>query len=189
MHNAFITFKGDKISKSSGGLFTVFDLINKGFDPMAFRYMVLGSHYRKGIEFSLDNLQSAEIALNKLRDYKINEEGKINLEYKNKFINKISDDLAMPEVMAIVWKMLKSDLLPEDKWTTLLDFDKVLGLGLDKQLKEEKIPKDVLELVEKRNEVRKEKNWVESDKLREIIKIHGYLVEDSQNSCKIHKIK
>ncbi len=188
MHNAFITFKGAKISKSSGGLYTIFDLINEGFDPMAYRYMALGSNYGKGIEFSLENLKAAEVALNKLRDYRSNEMGKINESYKNEFIEKISDDLAMPEAMAVVWKMLKSDLSAEDKWTTLQDFDRVLGLNLDKMV-EEKVPDEVLELVEQRNKVREEKNWMESDRLREVIRGHGYLVEDSQNSCKIHKIR
>ena len=70
MHNAFITFKGEKISKSSGGLYTIFDLKEMGFDSLAYRYMILNSHYRNGIEFSIENLKTAEIALNKLRGLK-----------------------------------------------------------------------------------------------------------------------
>jgi cysteinyl-tRNA synthetase len=67
-------------------------------------------------------------------------------------------------------------------------FDNVLGLNLDKNVEEE-IPKEVSKLVEQRNKAREEKNWAESDRLREVIKSQGYLVEDSQNSCKIHKIR
>lgn len=186
MHNAFITFKGEKISKSSGGLFTIKDLIDMGFDPMAFRYMVLGSHYRKGIEFSLDNLKAAGNALEKMRNYK-SEIGNINEEYKKEFEEKISDDLAMPEAMAVVWKVAKSDLNPDDKWATILDFDKVLGFNLNKQV-EEKIPNEVLKLVEERKIARVNKNWRESDRLREIIKNKGYLVEDLENQCKIRPI-
>jgi cysteinyl-tRNA synthetase len=192
MHNAFITFKGQKISKSSGGLFTVFDLKNDGFDPLAYRYMALGSHYRRGIEFSLENLRSAEVSLNKIRGYKIDGTGVINEEYKNEFVSKISDDLAMPEAMAIVWKMMKSDLSPEDKWATLLDFDKVLGLGLEiSDLKSQisEIPEEVKKLAAQRQKAREEKNWLESDRLREIIRESGYLVEDLPNSCKIQRIK
>ena len=188
MHNAFITFKGEKISKSSGGLFTIFDLKEMSFDPLAYRYMALGSHYRKGIEFSVENLKAAEVALEKLRNYKVEKQGRVNEDYKGEFISKISDDLAMPEVMAVVWKMMKSDLTVEDKWATLLDFDKVLGLNLGKKIEEE-IPKEVLDLVEKRNQARDEKNWAESDRLREIIRKNGYLVEDLPNSCKIQRIK
>ncbi|HNZ84594.1 MAG TPA: cysteine--tRNA ligase, partial [Candidatus Woesebacteria bacterium] len=67
IHNAFITFKGNKISKSSGGLWTIADLKKMGFEPLAFRYMVLSSHYRKGMEFSIESLKSAQTALLKLR--------------------------------------------------------------------------------------------------------------------------
>lgn len=189
MHNAFITFKGQKISKSSGGLFTVKDLIDMGHDPLAYRYMALGSNYRKGIEFSVDGLKAAEISLNKIRAYKTDGEGLVNEEYRNEFISKISDDLAMPEALAVVWKMLKSDLSGEDKWATLLDFDNVLGLNLASfsNFVDEEIPQEVLDLVEQRKKAREEKNWAESDRIREVIKQMGYLVEDSQNSCKIHR--
>ena len=189
MHNAFITFGGSKISKSSGGLFTAQELVDMGFDPLAYRYLVLGSHYRKGMEFSIDSLKSAQTALNKLRNYKIEISGEINIEYKKEFFNKITDDLATPEALALVWKMMKSDLTPEDKWTTLLDFDRVLGLGLNKELIEEAIPEEILKLVEKRKQAREDKNWMESDRLRKMIEDKGYLVEDLQNSCKIKKIK
>lgn len=199
MHNAFITFDGSKISKSSGGLYTVFDLEKMGFDPLAYRYMVLGSHYRKGIEFSLESLKAAKVALNKLRSYKIADRqveslssGKVNEDFKNEFLSKISDDLAMPEALAVVWKMVKSDLAAEDKWTTLLDFDKVLGLNLkilDLRSQILEIPEEVQKLVEQRMRAREEKNWVESDRLREIIKENGYLIEDLPNSYKILKLK
>lgn len=190
VHNAFITFKGNKISKSSGGLYTLMDLMNEGFDPMAFRYMVLGSHYRKGIEFSLENLKVAETALNKLRSYWVDKVGQVDDRYKKEFTGKISADLAMPEAMAVVWSMLRSsDLSSEDKWATILDFDSVLGLRLDKKVVEEEVPEKVLKLAEERNKAREEKNWAESDRLREVIKEAGYLVEDSQNSCKIHRIR
>ena len=197
MHNAFITFKGEKISKSSGGLYTIFDLKEMGFDPMAFRYMVLSSHYRKGMEFSLENLKVAERALNKLRGLKptpnpsLDRAGSysVNLEYKNEFEEKISDDLAMPEVLALVWKVVKSDLTLEEKWATILDFDKVLGLDLDYAKQNFIIPEEIIELNNKRIVFRKEKNYEEADELRKKINSLGYLVEDSENQCKIRPIK
>ncbi len=190
MHNAFITFKGSKISKSSGGLYTVTDLKDMGFDPLAFRYMVLSSHYRKGLEFSIESLRAAETALNKLRKYRVKEgsKDKVNLKFKDEFVAKISDDLAMPEALAIVWKLVRSDLTAEEKWTTLLDMDKVLGLKLAEEMVKEVIPEAILKLVEDRKKARENKNWVESDRLRDIIRSKGYLVEDLPNSCKIRKI-
>ncbi len=188
MHNAFITFGGSKISKSSGGLYTVFDLKEMGFDPMVLRYMILGSHYRKGLEFSIDSLKAAGTALNKLKSYKVHQVYQVNQAFKKEFVDLISNDLAMPEVLALVWKVIKSDLNPEEKWATILDFDKVLGLNLDKEIIEEKIPEEILKLVEERKKERENKNWTESDRLREIIKKKGYLVEDLENQCKITPI-
>ena len=188
MHNAFITFKGEKISKSSGGLFTVFDLKEMGFDPLAYRYMILNSHYRNGIEFSIENLKTAETSLNKLKSYKVESSSSVNQIFKQEFVELISNDLAMPEVMALVWKVVKSDLKPDEKWATLLDFDKVLGLDLNKEIVEEKIPEEILKLAEERQKARENKNWAESDRLREEIKKLGYLVEDLGNTCKIRPI-
>jgi len=190
IHNAFITFKGNKISKSSGGLWTIADLKEMGFEPLAFRYMVLSSHYRKGMEFSIESLKSAQTALAKLRKYRV-EDGKdyeVNQAFREEFISKISDDLAMPEALAVVWKLMKSDLIVEEKWATLLDMDKVLGLRLGETVVEEKIPEEIVQLAQQRQQARENKNWAESDRLRELIKSQGYLVEDLANSCKIRKI-
>jgi len=189
MHNAFITFGGSKISKSSGGLYTVKDLMEMGFDPMAYRYLVLGSHYRKGMEFSLDNLKAAENALKRLRSYWVNGSGEINQEFKKEFVGAISNDLTMPEALAVVWKLMKSDIDPQEKWATLLDFDRVLGLNLDKKIEEEKIPEEIKKMANERQEARNDKNWAESDRLRDLIKEKGYMVEDLEKSCKIIKIK
>lgn len=188
VHNAFITFKGSKISKSSGGLYTVKDLMDMGFDPLVYRYLVLGSHYRNGIEFSIENLKTAETALNKLKNYRTDTVGTVNSEFKKEFVELISNDLAMPEVLALVWKVAKSDLKPDEKWVTLLDFDKVLGLNLDREIEEEKIPEEIIELNNKRILLRTEKNYIEADKIREKINSLGYLVEDSENQCKIRPI-
>ena len=189
MHNAFITFGGSKISKSSGGLYTVKDLIDLGFDPLAYRYLVLGSHYRKGMEFSLESLKAAQTALNKLRSYKVEGLSNVNKKFKEEFEEIVSNDLAMPEALALVWSVAKSDLDPKEKWATLLNFDKVLGLDLDKKIIEQEVPKEILDLVEERKEVRENRNWAESDRLRDLIKEKGYMVEDLEKSCKIIKIK
>jgi cysteinyl-tRNA synthetase len=189
MHNAWLTLKDGKMSKSLGNVYTIQDLIKMGFDPIVFRYLVLTSHYRKGLTFSLDSMKVAQVALNKLRSYKVDSTGEVNAEFKKEFIENISDDLAMPEVLALVWKVVKSDLKPKEKWATLLDFDKVLGLDLDREVEEQDIPKEVLKLAEERKLARENKNWAESDRLRELIREYGYLVEDSQNSCKLLKLK
>ena len=190
LHNAFITFKGDKISKSSGGLWTVAELKEMGFEPLAFRYMVLSSHYRKGFEFSLENLTSAQTTLNKLRKYRV-EDGKnyeINRVFMEEFISKVNDDLAMPEALAVVWKLMRSEVVSGEKWVTLLEMDKVLGLRLGEETTKEEIPEEILKLVDQRRQAREMKDWSESDRLREMIRDKGYVVEDLPNSCKIRKL-
>jgi cysteinyl-tRNA synthetase len=220
MHNAFITFKGEKISKSTGGLLTIFDLKEKKIDPLDFRYMVLGSNYRKGIEFSWDNLAPAMNSRIKLRNFIADckkeklSENKIDNNYKNQFIECISDDLAMPEALAVVWDMMKSDLEKDVKFSTLLDFDRVLGLDLSLnepkkyiiktktnilsnsltykvvvEIKKEEAPEEIINLIEKRIRAKQEKNWEESDRIRDKIKNKGYLVEDLKDSYKIKKIQ
>lgn len=200
MHNAFITFNGSKISKSTGGLYTVKDLVDMGYDPLAFRYLVLSSHYRKGLSFSVENLAVIDLRLKKIRSMisvfreafeKINyEPSLIDEEYRNKFVGALSDDLATPNALAVVSELLDSNISYEKKYATLLDFDKVLGLELNsiKQNLEE-IPEEITKLAEERQKAREENNWVESDRLRELIKDKGYVVEDLKDSCKIRKIK
>ena len=199
MHNAFITFKGEKISKSSGGLYTIFDLQNLNFEPIFYRYMAINSHYRKGIDFSLELLTGAKAKFLKLHriwfDWMLDKNtrgGKVNKEYKEKFVEALSNDLAMPEAMAVVWKMVKdNDLSLADRFSTLADFDNVLGLGFvdkDNLSVEEEIPEEIKKIVEERQKAREGKNWAESDRLRDLIKERGYLVEDLKEECKIRKI-
>jgi cysteinyl-tRNA synthetase len=188
MHNAFITFNGEKVSKSTGGLYTIFDLEEIGFTPLAFRYMVLSSHYRRGISFSVDSLKTAQIALNKLRDFLGGKKGEVSLKYKKQFEEKITNDLAMPEVMALVWRLMKDEKVRvEDRRATLLDFDKVLGLKLN-ETKTEEIPTEIESLAKERLVAKEAKNWTESDRLRDLIKEKGYVVEDLPKSYKIRKL-
>lgn len=187
MHNAFITFKGAKISKSTGGLYTIFDLEEMGYDALDYRYMVLGSHYRKGMEFSEENLKAARVARLKMNEMAIGEGGVVNGEWIDKFKEKIADDLQMPEAIALIWIMWKSDLKIEDKRTTLWEMDKVLGLNLGQELDEE-IPEEIKDLAKKRIEAKTRKDWAEADRIRNLIKEKGYLVEDTRDDCKIKKI-
>ncbi len=189
MHNAWLTLKKGKMSKSLGNGYTVQQLQEMNYDPLAYRYLVLSSHYRKGLVFSLESLATAQKALEKLREITVVDgKGKIDKEWKKKFIEKISDDLAMPEAIAVVWGLVKSNIKAEDKKATLLDFDKVLGLNLDKKNVEEEIPQEIRDLVKKRVEAKLNKDWAEADRLREEIKREGYLVEDTKDDCKIKRI-
>ena len=190
MHNAFLNFGGEKISKSKGGLFTIFELEKEGYRPIWFRYMVINSHYRRGLEFSLENLKVAGNNYEKLNNIvgEWVDGGEISKEYLDKFIEKIDNDLAMPEAMAILWTMIRDEKIKDaDKKATILEMDKILGLNLGKK-SEEEIPKEVIDLVEERKIARENKNWAESDRLRGEIQKMGYEIEDTQNDCKIRKL-
>ena len=192
LHNAWLNLKKGKMSKSTGKVYTVGDLMKMGYDPLAFRYLVLQSHYKKGLVFSEESLEAAEkgwLGLRKLMK-KWKEEGKkgrVNGVYRQKFIEKISDNLAMPEAIAVVWELTKSDLSDEDKRSTLLDFDKVLGLRLDEE-KETKVPQEIEKMAKERWEAKKEKKWQEADRLRLKIEKEGWTVLDSQGSYKINRL-
>ena len=117
--------------------------------------------------------------------------GKVNTEWKDKFSSSINDDLNMPQAMAILNEMLKSDLPLADKLATSLDFDKVLGLSLKseirKKIRDEKIPVEIQDILNDRENARKSKNWAKSDELRDKLLTLGYEVKDTADGQKLIK--
>jgi len=193
IHNGWVVGKnGAKMSKSLGNIFTAQELVEKEIDPLAYRYLFLTTHYRKGLEFTLENLIIISETYAKLRKTvaEWSSGGKINDIYQEKFKEMISNDLALPEVIALVWKLVKDEtVLAKDKKATIIDFDKVLGLDLDKKEVKEQIPDEIKKLADDRVLAKAEKNWVEADRLRGEIKNMGYEVEDGKDSYKLKKIK
>ncbi len=183
MHGEFLVAKQKKMAKSEGAFITLNTLKEKGFNPLAYRFFVLGTHYRKPLNFSWVALEAAEKGLKNLYSQLRNlgnKVGKVDKEYKNKFLKKINDDLNTPQALAVAQKILKSKLSNGDKLATLLDFDKILGLRLIEAIRPVKIPKKIEELAEKREKLRKEKKWSEADELRQQIKKLGYQIEDTK---------
>ena len=188
LHNGWLTFEEAKMSKSLGNVVLATDLEEKGFDPLALRYLILSSNYKQGLDFNFRNLAVAATALVKLKAaVGVPGEGKVIESVKKEFLEKMEDDLSTPEAIAVIWKMVKGEHKKEDIKVTLLELDKILGLKLAEK-EEVKIPEAVTKMVEERNKAKKEKNWVEADRLREEIKKRGYLVEDTKDDCKIKKI-
>lgn len=192
LHNAHLLgSKGDKMSKSLGNFVTVEDLVKKGYDPLALRYLYLTSHYRKGLSFSWKSLDSAQIAYGKLKEQvsslKQNiirtlsqEKLKKEEEYNMRFNNALSDDLNTPQALAIVWEMLKSNIPSEDKYDLALSFDEVLGLRLAEVLNIKiVVPQEIKELVNKREALRKEGKYEEADKVRKEIEVKRFTVKDT----------
>jgi len=199
MHASFLTFKGEKVSKSKGGLYTISELEKEGFDPLSFRYMCLTAHYRTQLDFSIENLQAAQNAFEKLKNKVLEIKNNLNLKeisqdtinkYKEKFLDIINDDLNMPKALAFLWTVLKDKKLRNsEKYSLILDFDRIFALDLD-QLRQEqvKIPGEIKKLLEEREKARKNKDFGLADKLRDEIKAKGYIIEDTSEGTRVKKI-
>lgn len=192
LHNAWLKFKGEKISKSLGNFILATDLIEKGYDPLALRYLILTSHYRQGLDFTWEGLDSAAQALERLRSIvrqlKETKEQRRQLaeqklekieDYRLRFKEALGNDLGIPQALAVVWEMVKSNIPSGDKLEMLLDFDEVLGLKLS-ETEEIKIPGEVKKLAEKRLKLRQEGKWGEADKVRKEIEKRGFVIEDTE---------
>lgn len=197
MHVAFLVNKaGEKVSKSKGGLFTISELEEQGYGPLDFRYLFLLTHYRKALSFSLENLDAARNAYKKMKRKIIELRGEkhkgqdFSEDYAEKFLNAVNDDINLPEAIGIVWEMLDDFNFDSKKKLKLLEgFDSVLGLGLaDVEEEEVEVPKEVQELVDEREKLRRAKMWKEADLFRERIREKGFVVQDSEDGPKLERI-
>ena len=197
MHCEFLLIDGGKMSKSLGNTYLVQDLIDKGYDPLAYKMLCFTSHYRNKLNFTWEALSGAQNSLIKLKEgYAKHQEGKENIEetliteYKQRFLEAINDDLNMPVAMSVIWEIIKNPRKSKQLADLLLDFDKVLGIKIDESVKQkqEVLPEDILDLIEKRKQARQEKNWALSDELRDLIKEKGYAVKDSKDGMTVERI-
>jgi cysteinyl-tRNA synthetase len=208
VHHNWLLVGGEKMSKSKKNFYTIEDIKNKGFNPLAFRYFCLNSHYRSKLNFTWQGLEAAQNALDNLyREYQElifrdgslapTMEAKLPREklpketpekYRQRFIEAINDDVNTPQALAVMWEAIKDEsLLSNDKKQLLLDFDKIFGLGLS-EIKPLEIPKEIKKLITQREKLRREKKWQEADELRNDIEKLGYKVEDTKGKPEIKKI-
>jgi cysteinyl-tRNA synthetase len=190
LHGYFLETDKDKMSKSSREFLRLQTLIDRGYDPLSYRYLCLTASYRSDLKFTWDSLDSASIALNRLRSavYSWGEPGDADATYREKFRTELYDDLNTPKGLALVWSVMKSDLAGEINKSTILELDSVLGLNLENwEPAEQMIPEAVQALVDARTEARIEKNWVLADELRAKISELGYEIEDTSNGAIVHK--
>ncbi len=195
MHVEFLQINGGKMSKSLNNLYTLKDLEEKGYEPLVYRMFNFTSSYRAQINFTFEAMEAAKVALNRLREgYLRHSEGNEEISdeeiknYEKRFLDAINDDLNMPVAMSIVWEIVRNPKKSKKLKELLLKFDEVLGLDLKKYKKEENIlPDDVIKLVNDRNEARLNKNWAESDRIRDILIEKGYTVKDSKTGTIVEK--
>lgn len=188
MHVEFLQINGGKMSKSLNNLYTLKDLEEKGYEPLVYRMFNYTSNYRAQINFTFEAMDAAKVALNRLREgYLKHKEGTDDISdeeialYEEKFLEAINDDLNMPVAMSVVWDVVKNPKKSKKLQNLLLKFDEVLGLNLKEYQKQENVlPEDVQELVNQRNIARQNKDWAESDRIRDILTQKGYTVKDSK---------
>lgn len=193
MHCEFLLVNGGKMSKSLNNLYTLKDLNEKGYSPLDYRMFNFSSHYRNKINFTFEAMDAAKSALKRLKEgYKNHEQGNENIEesilldYENRFLQAINDDLNMPVAMSIVWEVIKNPSKSKQFANLLKKFDIVLGLKIDEEEKVD-LPEEILELVEQRKKAREQKDWGKSDELRDLISNKGYIVKDSKEGMTVEK--
>lgn len=187
LHNAFVNVENDKMAKSEGNFITLKTLSEKKFLPLAYRYWLLQARYSSPINFSFEALESAQTAYLKIIKFwkTLPDGGKINEGYKKNLIEAMEDDLDTPKSIALLWELIKDDRVSvEDKKTTIGEFDKLLGLGIEgsanklEDVSTTNLPENIQNIINKREDARKNKDWKTSDKLRDELKSLGYAVED-----------
>jgi cysteinyl-tRNA synthetase len=193
IHSAFLINKdGEKISKSKGGLYTLSNLEQLKFSPEHYRYYNLLTHYRKPLQFSLENLEAAKNTYKKLKrkiqdiHKQIHKASDLTKQFESKFLN---DDLNLPQAVQIIWETVNDfDFDPKKKIQLLEKFDKVLGLNI-KSFTPEKttISKPISILLKKRESFRTKKDFKQADIIRQKILELGFTIEDSSEGPKLIK--
>lgn len=204
VHGQFIQVNGEKMSKSKGNFYRLDDVIAKGYDPLALRYLYLTAQYRAYLNFTWESLTNAQNGLHQLRSQlaalshqstagqrtQLSEEKLAQVDtLRAKFDEAVANDLNMPQALAVVWETLKSNIPSEDKYDLVMGFDEVLGLQLSAVSSQPvAIPKDIIGLANKREQLRKEKKFDEADEVRQEIEKQGYTLDDSPEGPQIKKI-
>lgn len=206
LHGAFLLIDGGRMGKSLGNAYTLDDILAKGFKPEHLRYFYLTGHYRQALNFTWENLENAkrsyENLIRKLKELRINNEELRNnkdntRKYEERFREILGDDLQTPQVLALVWELLKSELNSEEKYNLILNWDEILGLNLKEQEEQKEkiliyqgresgisieasseLNEEVLSLVDQREMARRSKDWRKADEIRNQLVEKGIALED-----------
>lgn len=191
LHNGHILIDGKKMSKSLKNDYRLSDIKEKGFSPIDYRYFLLQGNYRNLINFTWDALEAGQNALRKLKNLYIDlgtDKGAINHAYVQRFVEALEKDLNTAEALSVMWQLAQDkEMLNADKRTTLLDMDRVLGLGMEAWVRDE-IPVEVIKLVEERAAAKSTKDWTKADEIRDQITNMGYEVLDKGDDFEIRKM-
>ncbi len=192
LHGYFLLSSDAKMAKSAGEFLRVSSLSERGYDPIAYRYLCLTGHYRSQLNFTWDALDAAATGLSRMRTgfHALPEDAhaKPDADALARFTAEINDDLNLPRALAVAWDVLRGELPPEVKRVTLARFDHVFGLGLETwQPKVDLAPADVKALAEARLAARKAKHWSEADRLRAELHAVGWEMEDRADGYRLKR--
>ncbi len=195
MHGEFMMVNNGKMSKSLGNTYTIDNLREKGYDPLAFRYMCLNAHYRNKLNFTWVVMQSAQVSYDRFVEGVLSHKGgseKIDSgvidEFLSDFEAAINDDLNIPKALGIAWNAVRYGKKSQQIFELLTKMNKIFGFDLDKRKTETDGPEvtpEVGKLLEERQQARAGKNWKRSDEIRDELKAMGIAVEDTAAGPKI----
>jgi cysteinyl-tRNA synthetase len=194
IHSGWLLIDSKKMSRREGNVYTMQTIIEKGFNPLAFRYLTLTAHYRSRLNFTWESLQAAQNALDNIykevSKFAIESDPKVGCaEYEEKFLKALNDDLDTPSALAVVQELVKSDYPASAKLKSLFKFDEILGLDLEKVAKRTStVPNEVKKLLGEREKARAEKDFEKSDALRKQITSRGFEVVDTPEGARLKKI-
>ena len=205
LHTGFLNVKGQKMAKSLGNFIAIKDALKK-YDAKALRLFYISAHYRSPIDFSEESMEQAKNSLERLDDFArklkdskekdarassgINsvDDEKLIENTKKEFLRHMDDDFDTPKALAVIFDFVKEVNKKgggKKSYELMLEFDKIFNVL---ETKEEKIPKEIMKLVNEREKARKEKDFEKADKIREDLKNRGYLLEDIKEGVRVKKI-
>lgn len=212
VHGEFLIVDKEKMAKSKGNFLTLSSLAERGYDPLDFRYLCLGTHYRTQLQFSWDALDAARAArlnlmerLSRLvpaaeggaavdadeRTVGNGATGAVSERYLADFFDNVANDLGLPKALAVLWAVLKDgELSGSEKYAIVSRMDQILGLALDRGGSESpEIDAESLALIREREEERRHKNWQRADELRRTLADRGIAVEDTAEGSRWARIR
>ena len=200
LHNEHLIVDNKKMSKSTGNFYTIRDLLNKGYTADSIRYALISSHYRQKLNFTFERLENSQKSINKLRELlrrlkQIENNNTINIDnnfnkicslFNREFKENLSNDLNISASLGslFIWVNKIFILLDENKLnkqqakkaiSLLMNVDQILGVITTK----EDISENIKKLIKKREEARKNKDWEESDRIRNLLNKEGIIIEDT----------
>lgn len=199
MHGEFMMVNNGKMSKSLGNTYTISDLREKGFKPLAFRYMCLNAHYRNKLNFTWDVMQASQVSYDRFIEGALqHKEGTVQVSkdildsFIADFEDAINDDLNIPKALGIAWNMVRYPEKSRDIYNLLLKTDTIFGLGIEeagqKVQDQPQLDAEIERLIEERQQARKEKNWKLADEIRDKLKGMGIELMDTPQGVKWKKV-